>query len=298
MNDPMNPMLFQRPGPMPFRLLIDEAIRQSRRHFRALYLPVAIPVAVLATMVTVAQALWFPSLMRGDASSLGMLPGIYLLMFIYLGIILIAYMALQVGVIDALNGRAVDMKRAWSFAMRGRVLGTLVLGYMAFIASFLCCCLPVLYVGPLVALLPPIMVDEGRSGADVFRRSADLINYDPGQGFFERPIVKVFLFLFVGVLISYLLGLLVALPFQIPMYIDIFRQAASGQDAMPNVSRWIWLQVPAQFLNALVSTAVYVYMAFGVALLFYDTRGRKEGVDLRSEIDEVFGGPPPELPLG
>ena len=142
------------------------------------------------------------------------------------------------------------------------------------------------------------MVDEGRFGIEAFRRSAALANYDPGQGFFERPILKVFLFLFIGVVISYLLGLLIALPFQIPMYIDIFRQAASGQDTVPDMTRWIWLQVPAQFLNVLVSTAVYVYMAFGIALLFYDTRGRKEGVDLRSEIDEVFGGPPPELPLG
>ncbi len=294
MNDPMP---FQRPGPMPFRLLIDEAMRQARRHFRVLYLPVAIPVAVLATLVTVAQALWFPSVMRGDASSLGMLPGIYLLIFIYIGIILVAYMALQVGVSDILNGRAVDMKRAWAFAIRGRILGTLILGYMAFIASFLCCCLPGLYVGPLVSLIPPIMVDEGRSGTDAFRRSAELANYDPGLGFFERPVVKVLLFLFIGVLISQVLALLVALPFQIPMYIDVFRQAASGADTVPNMERWVWLQVPARFLSAMVTMAIYVYMAFGIALLFYDTRGRKEGVDLRSEIDEVFGAPPPELPL-
>lgn len=294
MNDPM---LFQRPGPMPFRLLIDEALRQARRHFRALYLPVAIPVAVLATSITVAQALWFPSLMRGDASSLGMLPGIYLLLFIYLGIMLVAYMALQVGVVDALNGRPVDMKRAWAFAIQGKVLGTLVLWYMAIIASLLCCCLPVFYVGPLLSFVPTVMVDEGQFGADALRRSSDLTNYDPGLGFFERPIIKVLLFLFIGVLLSYLLGLLVALPFQIPMYIDVFRQAASGQDTMPDMTRWIWLQVPAQFLNAMVSTAVYVYTCFGIALLFYDTRGRKEGVDLRSEIDDVFGAPPPELPL-
>lgn len=295
MNDPMQ---FQRPGPMPFRLLIDEAIRQARRHFRTLYLPVAIPVAVLATLVAVAQALWFPGVLSNPTNSLGMLPGIYLLLFIYLGIVMVAYMALQVGVIDALNGRAVDMKRAWGFAIQGRVLGTLILWYAATVASVLCCCLPVLYVGPLLSFVSPIMADEGRFGTEALRRSAELANYDPGHGFFERPIWKVLLFLFIGVLISYLLGLLVALPFQIPMYIDVFRQAASGGDTIPNMARWVWLQVPAQFLNAMVSTAVYVYMAFGIALLFYDTRGRKEGVDLRSEIDEVFGAPPPELPLG
>ena len=294
MNDPMP---FQRPGPMPFRLLIDEALRKARGHFRTLYLPVAVPVAALATLLPVAQAVWFPRMITDPGNSLAMLPAFYLLIFVYAAIVMVAYMALQVGVVDALMGRPVDMKRAWSFAIRGRVLGTLALSYLAIVASMLCCCLPVLYVGPLLSFVSTIMVDEGRFSTDALRRSADLANYDAGQGFFERPIVKVFLMLLIGVLISYMLGLLVALPFQIPMYVDMFRKAASGEDTLQSMPRWLWLQVPAQFLNILVSTAVYVYISFGVALLFYDTRGRKEGVDLRSEIDEVFGGPPPELPL-
>ncbi len=295
MNDPM---LFQRPGPMPFRLLIDEAIRQARRHFRTVYLPVAIPIAMLATLIPVAQALWFPNLIKGQASALGMLPGIYLLLFIYLGIVMVAYMALQVGVVDALNGRAVDMKRAWAFAIHGRVLGTLVLWYMAIIASILCCCLPVLYVGPLLSFVAPVMVDEGRFGIDAIRRSAELAQHPMSPDFFDRPLFKVLLFLILGVILSYTLGLLVALPFQIPMWIRMFRDSASGADPLQGISGFLWLQVPAQFLNVLVTTAVYVYTSFGIALLFYDARGRKEGVDLRSEIDEVFGGPPPELPLG
>lgn len=294
MNDPM---LFQRPGPMPFRLLIDEAIRQARRHFRVLYLPVAIPVAVLATLMAVAQALLFPEMLSNPEGSLGMLPGFYLLIFIFVGLVVVAYTALLAGVIDALNGRPVDMKRAWGFALQIRVLGTLILSFLATILSFFCCCLPVLYVGPLLAFTSPVMADEGRFGIEALVRSARLNHHQTGPGFFDRPIFKVFLFLLVSMVISYTVGALVALPFQVPMYIDLFRQAASGEDAIPDMTRWIWLQVPAQFLNGLVSTAVYVYMAFGTALLFYDARGRKEGVDLRSEIDEVFGGPPPELPL-
>lgn len=291
------PMLLQRPGPMPFRLLIDEALRQARRHFRVLFLPVAIPVAALATLLPVAQAVWFPRILTDPNNSLAMLPGFYLLIFIYSGMVMVAYMALQVGVVDALMGRPVEMKRAWGFAVRGRVLATLVLSYLAVVASALCCCLPVLYVGPLLSFVSTIMVDEGRFGTGALRRSFDLANYDAGQGFFERPLVKVFLLLLVGVLLMYLLGFLVALPFQIPVYVDLFRKAASREDTLQSMTRWLWLQVPAQFLNALVTTAVYVYVSFGLALLFYDTRGRKEGVDLRSEIDEVFGGPPPELPL-
>lgn len=296
MNDPM---YYQRPGPMPFRLLIDEAIRQARRHFRVLYLPVALPVAALATLIPVAQALWFPGLMKGDPDAvLGMLPGFYLLLFVYVGIAMVAYMALQVGVIDALNGRTVDMKRAWAFALQGRVLGSLILWYAAILVCFVCCCLPALYVGPLLSFVPPVMVDEGRFGSEALRRSIELAHYPTGPGFFDRTAFKVLLLLIVGVVLSYVVGVVVALPFQIPMWIFMFRDSAAGGDPLQSVSSLLWLQVPAQFLNALASTAVYVYMSFGIALFFYDARGRKEGVDLRSQIDEVFGAPPPELPLG
>ena len=39
------------PGPMPFRFLLDEAVWQARRHFRAIYPAIAIPVTILATAV-------------------------------------------------------------------------------------------------------------------------------------------------------------------------------------------------------------------------------------------------------
>ncbi|HEV2856556.1 MAG TPA: hypothetical protein VHC97_27460 [Thermoanaerobaculia bacterium] len=289
--------LSPRPGPMPFRLLIDEALRQARRHFRILYLPVAVPVAVSSTLVAVTQALWFSRLTASPAA-FGMTPGIYLLALINLGLLMVAFMVLLTGAMDALTGQPIDMKKAWSFALRGRILGTLLLCYVGAIASLFCCCFPALFVVPLLSFVPPVMVAEDRSGFDGISRSSELNLYlPPGGGFFDRPLFKVLLFLLVGLLISYAVGLLVALPFQLPMWIDMFRKAASGEDTLQGMSRWIWLQVPAQFLNALVSTAIYLYIAFGVSLLYFDTRGRKEGSDLRSEIDSVFGGPPPELPL-
>jgi hypothetical protein len=293
----MNDLAFQRPGPMPFRLLLDEALRQARRHFRALYLPVAVPLAVLATLLAVAQALWLSRAPASAVSSPFANPEVLLLTLAMLAVLIVAVMALQVGALDALMGRPVDMKRAWRFAARGRVLATLFICFVASVVCLFCCCIPALLVIPLLSFVSPIMAEEGRFGFSAISRSAELALYDPGQGFFERPLVKVLLFIFVGLLISYLLGLLVALPFQLPMWIDIFRKTASGEDATQAMPRWAWLQVPGQFLSTLVSTAVYVYTSFGLALLFFDTRGRKEGTDLRSEIDAVFGGPPPELPF-
>jgi hypothetical protein len=295
----MNDLAFQRPGPMPFRLLLDEALRQARRHFRVLYAPVAIPLTVITTLLAVVQALWVSRASANPArvgSPFGS-PDVLLLAFATLGALIVAVMALQVGAMDSLMGRPVDMKRAWRFAVRGRVLGTLVLCFLASLASVFCCCFPALFVIPLLSFVSPVMIEEERFGFNGISRSAELALYDPGQGFFERPLVKMLLFMFVSLLISYLLGLLVALPFQLPMWIDMFRGLAKGEDISQAVPRWVWLQVPGQFLNTLVSTAVYVYTSFGIGLLYFDTRGRREGTDLRSEIDVVFGAPPPELPL-
>lgn len=297
----MSDHAYERPGPMPFRLLLDEAMRQARRHFRVLYPWVAIPLAFVSTLLAVAQALWF-SRMTAEAGTLRTpfwSPEVYLVMLVHIGLLVVAVMALQVGAIDALTARPIDMKRAWGFAIRGRVLLTLLLSFLMSVVSVLCCCVPALFVIPLLSFIEPVMVEEGRFGFDSVSRSAELALYDPQRSFFKGPLIKVLLLIAVGVLVSYLLGLLVALPFQIPMWIDMFRRIAAGEEPMEGMGRWLWLQVPAQFLNSLVSSAVYLYMSFGIALLFFDTRGRKEGTDLRSEIETMFpAGPPPgELPL-
>ena len=287
--------MVRSPGPMPFRLLLDEAIRQARRHFRALYPWVAVPLAVATTLTAVVQALWISRLTANSGASRMPFwaPQVYLLALVNAGLITIAVMALQVGTIAALTDRPVEMKRAWRFALQGKVLIILLLCGVLEIASVLCCCFPALFVIPLLSFVSPVMAQEGRFGFASISRSAELAMYDPGRGFFERPLVKVLLFLVVGVLLSYILGLLVALPFQIPMWIDMFRSAAAGEDMVQRMPTWLWLQVPAQFLNALVSSAIYLYMCFGISLLYFDTRARKEGADLLGEIDAIFGGPPP-----
>jgi hypothetical protein len=282
------------PGQMPFRLLLDEAIRQARRHFRAIYPSVAIPLAVTTTLAAAAQALWMSRMMAdlGSPASLWA-PEVYVLALLNFGLLLVAVMAMQVGVMDALTGRPVEMKRAWRFAARGRVLLVLFLSYVASVASVLCCCVPALFVVPLLSFIPPVMVEEGRLGLDSFSRSSELALYDPGLGFFERPLVKVLLLLVVGVIVSTVLGFLVAVPFQIPMWIDMARSTAMGEDVVERMPTWLWLQVPAQFLSALASAAVYLYLCFGIALLYFDSRARKEGSDLRGEIDAMFPGSTP-----
>jgi hypothetical protein len=287
-----------RPAPMPFILLLDEPVRYVRAQFRAIFPSVAVPVAILSTLAGVAQAVDFrATVARGTTRAGFWSPGV-LLIALALGFLAVfAYTAGQVAALDVLAGRPVSMKQAWRFALRPAVWGTLLLAFVAIVGSFFVCVLPMFYVAPLLAFTLPVMAEERVFGFPALARSAALATYNPGGRWFESPIVKVLLLMLVGTLITYLAGLLVALPFQLPMFIDFWRDALSGkEDLQGTMARWIWFQVPAQFLSSLVRTAIYLYTAFGIGLLFNDVRGRKEGVDLRSEIDVLFPAPPAGAP--
>jgi hypothetical protein len=263
---------------------------------------VAVPVAVLGTLLQVVQILNLRGVLNGQRSpetTLLWTPWVLLGTLILLVVSGLAYLAGQVAALDALTGRPVDMGRAWNFASQSRVWGTLLLSGLATLGAALACVLPVLYVAPLLSFTLPVVVEEGVFGGAALSRSAELTRYNPSRQLTESPIVKILVLMLVTTLISYLAGLLVALPFQLPMFIDVFRHAMSGdKDVQTAMSRWLWLQVPAVFLSSLVRMAVSLYTAFGIGMLFFDVRGRKEGTDLVAQIDDVFGGPPPaDLPL-
>ncbi|HEV7503465.1 MAG TPA: hypothetical protein VGS07_00965 [Thermoanaerobaculia bacterium] len=287
---------FPRPGPLPILPLLDEGLRLTRVHLRAIFPGVAVPVAVVATLAGVVQAVDVKSLFKSGTPSptLFWTPQI-LLAAVFLGLLsAVAYVAGQVAALDALAGRPVDMRRAWRFAARPSVWGTLLLSFLAILVSFLFCVLPVFFVAPLLAFAVPVMAEEERFGLGALSRSAELALFNPSRRLMEHPIVKVLLLMVVTTLISYLAGLVVALPFQLPMFIDLFRKALAGnQDITSVMARWIWLQIPAQFLSSLARTAIYIYTAFGMGLLYADVRGRKEGIDLRPEIDALFPAPAP-----
>jgi hypothetical protein len=300
MSEPPPPMS-PRPGPMPILLLLDEGLRLARAHLRAIFPAVALPVAVIATLAGVAQAVDVQSLFKGGTPSPFMFwtPQVLLGAVLLLLLSIVAYVAGQVAALDALAGRPVDMRRAWRLALRPSVWGTLLLSFLLILISFLFCVLPVFFVAPLLAFAVPVMVEEGRFGPGALTRSAELALFNPSRQWLEHPIVKVLLLMVVSTLISYVAGLLVALPFQLPMFIDLFRKVLAGdQDITGVMSRWIWLQIPAQFLSSLARTAIYIYTAFGMALIYADVRGRKEGTDLRPEIDALFPAPSPSAVPG
>jgi hypothetical protein len=286
-----------QPGPMPFRILLDEAMRRTRRHFRAIFPAVAIPLAVLAAATGILQALWFKDL-TGEAMANPFMSFHTIVLALVQGLVAgIGVVALQKAAVDATAGRPVDMKEAWRFAVRPQVLGTFILQFLAVVVSALVCCVPFLFVAPLLSLTGVAMAEEKIFGLNALSRSAALTLYNPQRAFLDAPIVKAFVLIFLVLVLTYAVSILVTLPFQIPMLVSIFRDSATGKDpaqTLESMSKWLWIQIPGQVLQILTTMAVSLYSAFGSALLFFDIRGRKEGSDLAAEIHSVFGPAPGE----
>ena len=290
-----------RTGPLPFFVLVDEAMRRVRQNFRTIYPSIAIPLALLSTVSAVLQVLWMQRLFKESGGEvpnpLSMWSFETLGVGLLLGLgIVVGINALQKAAVDATAGRPVDLRQAWRFAVRPAVLGTLVLQFLLILGSMVFCLVPVLYVAPLLSFVMPVMAEEGTFLGQALSRSAELTRYNPQKQFLDMPLVKSLALMLIVVLLSYATAFLVGLVFQLPMLIDIFRKASAGAEpGLEAMTKWAWLQIPSQLIQVLLNVVLYMYSAFGFALLYFDTRNRKEGADLAAEIDTVFG---PGAPAG
>ena len=168
--------------PVPFTVLLDDAVRWTRRYARAIYPPVAIPAAVLAGLVAAAQIAWQPSQRMAAADPWGTLARFYGMMAAlvpYMLVIAVLYAAMTVAAVDAVAGRAVDVRRALRFVVRPRVLLTQLEVFFLEGVALLFCALPALYVWPLLRMTVPAMADEGVTGAAAIGRSAQLTHHNP-----------------------------------------------------------------------------------------------------------------------
>ena len=288
--------------PLTLQLILDEAAKQARRHFRAIYLPVAIPLSVVSGLLPFAQGAFYKNTGFGgsrppDFSVLLPNFGFLMLVGLFFGLVYgLGYGALMVAAVDALAGRPISMKRAWLTMVQPRVLGTLLLSWLAALVGSMCCILPGIYVGLLLCLVIPVIVDEGLGGTRALGRSRELMEYNPQRDFGSDPRLKAFLMLLAGFLLGYILGLVVQLPTIVIQQVVVMRGVASGQRVDPAslMNSLIWLHVPTSMIAVLVQTAVRLYVSFCIALLFLDMRRRKEGHDLEGAIASLGAHPDPQ----
>jgi hypothetical protein len=286
--------------PMPFRLLLDEAARMMRRHFRSLYPAIALPLGLAYLGLGVFNVYWVRSVASIDESAdpfamFGMCGGLAVLI-----LIMVLLQALATGVVGALAvdiaaGRPARVGARWGFVFRPAVLlSLLALGLLVGV-GMMCCLVPGLAAAMYFGLLVPVMAEEGLTLRSAFRRSGDLASYNPTRRLAASPMVKVLVLLFVGYVLSQAISFLVQMPFALAQQVMMFRELAAGnapEEAMLH-SRWQWLGVPGVVLGGLAQAAVLVYVGLGMALLYFDVRGRREGADLEAALDALLAGTGP-----
>lgn len=275
---------------VPFRQLIDRVTEPARRHFRRLFLPVALPLAFAGLLLAILQGGW-PTADIGSAADSALSFGFFFLLVAgFFTAYSLAFSALLVGSLDAVSGRGVDMRRAWLFPLRPRVLATLVIVAALDFLSAMMCLLPAFYVVPVLAFVLPVMVEEERFGFDAIRRSVELAHFNPTGRWNDRVFLQALVLLAIGLVINYAVTLAVQLPFVVIQQILIYREAAAGEiDPAELLAGSMWIQVPAQILTAFASAASWLYWTFGISLLYREVRRRREAGDLAQAIAELSG---------
>lgn len=295
MPDTPEPSGWPTPGPMPFAVLLDEAMRRARRHVRTIYLPLALAIAAINVVVATLQALWLgPERMSSTDpwQSIARSCSFVVVSLPLTVVSLVLHSAMVVAAVDAVAGRGVSLRRALRFVVRPGVLGTQLLVGVCVMAALLCCVLPVFYVGPLLSLTLPAMAAEGLTGSAALSRSAELTRHNPQRRFLTSPLVKILALFLVVTVISYLVNLVLILPATVTQGLSMVRKMAAGEDVQKSLSGFLWWQVPLVCLSSFTTSAVYVYASFALALLFFDLRARRDGDDLRLAIAGLAGGAP------
>jgi hypothetical protein len=165
----------------------------------------------------------------------------------------------------------VGVGEAFSFAL-GRfaaLLGTSMLYTLIFMAGYIMCCIPGLFVAVFFAFFPQVVVMEHLAGMTALNRSKELVT-----GFGWRVFGILFLLGLIIFGLSFLLG--IALNILLPAHAMVQTQFGPQQGPINNYPFFI-LQTVISFLVSIIGQT---YSAICTTLLYFDLRIRKEGFDL------------------
>lgn len=284
-------------GPMPFRQLLDQAWRLARRHFKSLFWPVALPLAILQLALMLMQLGSMKSAFSAMASDpsafFTMLAALIPMFALQILVATVVYGAQATAAVDTTAGGPSSLAQGFRFSVRPGVVLTFMLAGVAFFVGLFLCILPGLYLLSVLAFLTPVMRREGRRFFGAFSRCWELAHHNPKGDFLSLPVVKAFVLLAVGYAFTTAISLVVQLPFIILQQVMVFRQMASGVDPTSLMFEGPakWLQLPGAFVGSLAQTAAALYLSFGLALLYDDLKRRSEGGDLEAAINSLS---PPE----
>ncbi len=280
--------------PLSLKALLDESLRQLRARLRALYLPFALPLAIASGAMPIVQLRVGPVAWgRAGTPPLEGLVAFGLVMLFFIVIYVFSYTAMIVAATDAVLGRPVSIAGSWLRAFDPRLVGTQILVWVAIGIGLVFCLVPGIYLALILGLVVPVVAAEKQFGLRALKRSAALMSHNPRKELTADPRLRVFLLYVASTLIGYALNLVIQLPFMVVMWAFMFRSFSSGRHADPEafMQSMVWLQVPSNMLSMLTQTVIFLYVAFGLALLYRDQVLRKEGGDLEAAAERLAQTP-------
>lgn len=163
-----------------------------------------------------------------------------------------------------------------------RILGCTILLYILLIVGFVFCLIPGIYLLPIFALIPPIMIMENTSFGYAFNKSFQLIKDNWWVTF--GAIVVIYIML-------YMANLIVAIPSGILGAGSVFLHIKNHGAA---------LSLPIAIITSIMQSVMSVFrilMIVGISLCYFNLTETKEGTGLMDRINQ-FGTGTPEQGTG
>jgi hypothetical protein len=144
--------------------------------------------------------------------------------------------------------------------------------FLLFIASLA----PVLVVFMRLMVTVPALALEGMSGWKAIKRSARLVQYDPGLGILYWGEMRLSFLLLPLFVIELLILVLTSLPVSLHQLGELMRHGSGGQMAAPPES----IMIISQIMTFLAGSLILPLYSIATTLFYYDIRIRREGFDL------------------
>ena len=134
-------------------------------------------------------------------------------------------------------------------------------------------------------LVPAVAAVEGRPHFAAVRRSFALMRSSPGVPYGERPALRASLVLFATFAIALAVNLIVGVPR------GIIGRLSGGSALLP-APLSLWAELPLGLFEAIATAALQPFSLVAVAVLYFDRRARREGLDLERFAAELEAGGP------
>jgi hypothetical protein len=201
---------------------------------------------------------------------------------------LVPTLALYAAVAALLDGRRPAAGEVYGVALTPRLYFTYLQRLALIAMGLLCCGVPSVAAGALLALLAPVMIHEGLGGLKAIKRAYHLVWFNPSGRFVGSTLFAVMAAGAVYLTLSAALNTAAALPSALWGFMEGFSMAAEGRTPFSEPAPLaVVIFGTALGLGARVLLDLYPAVAF--TLLYREVVSRHEGEDLEAAIRGRLG---------